>query len=80
MCTRIEKNNNNDIFILKKKKKKKKKNNRQPTYAIPAFSQHKTILLKNNNLASFQFGLELEVLFSMCSVNCAQRQRMSILR
>ena len=24
-------------------------NNRQPTYAIPVFSQHKTILLKNDN-------------------------------
>ena len=29
--------------------------------------------------ASFQSGLELE-LFSLCSVDCAQRQRMSILR
>ena len=55
MCTRIE-IITTMIFLLKKKqtkkKKKKKKNNRQPTYAIPALNQHKTILLKNNN-----FGL-----------------------
>ena len=78
MCTRIE------IIIrmifLFKKKKKKKKNNRQPTYAIPAFSQHKTILHKIIISASFQSGLELEALFSLYSVDCAQRQRMSILR
>ena len=53
MCTRIE-IIITMIFLFKK--------NRQPTYAIPAFSQHKTILLKNNNSASFQSGLELEVL------------------
>ena len=72
------------IFLFKKKEEKnKQKNNRHPTYAIPAFSQHKTMLLKNNNLiilASFQSGLELEVLFGLYSVDCAQRQRMSILR
>ena len=42
MCTRIE--------IIITMIFKKKKNIRQPTYAIPAFSQHKTILLKNNNI------------------------------
>ena len=31
-------------------------------------------------IASFQSGLELEVLFSLCSDDCSQRQRMSILR
>ena len=33
------------IFLFKKKK-----GSRQPMYAIPAFSQRKTILLKNNNI------------------------------
>ena len=48
MCTRIEIIITIMIFLFKKKKQKK--NNRQPIYAIPAFSQHKTILLKNNNI------------------------------
>ena len=42
MCTRIE-IITTMIFLLK---------NRQPTYAIPTYNQHKTILLKNN-----KFGL-----------------------
>ena len=52
MCTRIEIIITMIVLFKKKQQQKKKKNNRQPTYAIPAFSQHKTMLLKNNN-----FGL-----------------------
>ena len=42
MCSRIE-IMIRMIFLFRKK-------NRQPAYAIPAFSQHKTRLLKNNNI------------------------------
>ena len=69
MCTRIE------IIItmifLLKKKKKKKQNNRQPTYAIPALVNTRKFNLRIIISASFQYGLELEVLFSLVSVDCA---------
>ena len=44
------------IFLLKKNKQK---NNRQPTYAIPTFNQHKTILLKNNNFGLISIWLRI---------------------
>ena len=57
MCTRIE--IITTMIFLFKKKKKKKNNNRQPTYAIPAFNQHKTMLLKNNNLGLISIWLRI---------------------
>ena len=50
MCTRIE-IIITMIFLFKK--------NRQPTCAIPAFSQHKIILLKNNNFGLFSSWLRI---------------------
>ena len=62
MCTRIE-IITTMIFLLKKQqqknKTKKTKNKRQPTYAIPAFNQHKTILLKNNNFGLISIWLRI---------------------
>ena len=40
----------------------------------------KQYYLKTIIFGLIQSGLELEVLFSLCSVDCAQRQRMAILR
>ena len=53
MCTRIE--------IITTMKFLLKKKNRQPTYAIPAFNQPKTILLKNNNFGLISIWLRIRI-------------------
>ena len=63
------------IFLLKKKKKKKTIVSRHMQFLH--LINTRQYYLKIITSASFQSGLELEVLFSLCSVDCAQRQRMS---
>ena len=80
MCTRIE-IITKMIFLFKKKKKKKKKKtivsrHMQFLHLVNTRQYYLKIIIS----ASFQSGLESEVLFSLCSFYCAQRQRMSILR
>ena len=77
MCTRIE-IIITMIFLFKKKKQKTIVSRHMQFLHLVNTKQY--YLNFASYIASFQSGLELEVLFSLFSVNCAQRQRMSILR
>ena len=78
MCTRIE-IIITMIFLFQKKKKKKAIVSRHMQF-LHLVNTKQYYLNVASYIASFQSGLELEVLFSLCAVDCAQRQRMSILR